>query len=85
VLGIADSVVEVASRRRWWHWLSEWRLALYPTRTTAAPAAYGVEDLLAIMAQGAEEHPPRKAVEAAPVLLAALVFLVGRGVLRALR
>ena len=32
--------------------------------TGAPTTAHGIEDLFAIMVQGAEEHPPREAVEA---------------------
>ena len=56
----------------------------YPACTLAASAAYGLNYLLAIMVEGAEEDPPRKAVEAV-ALLAAILFVVGGGVSRALR
>jgi hypothetical protein len=57
----------------------------HPPRAAAALAADGLHYLLAIMVQRAKEYPSRKAVEAAPALLAVLMLLVGRGVLRALR
>ncbi len=47
----------------------------------AAPAADGLDDILAIVAYGAEEHPPPQAVDAAPRLRAPWVaVLVGGGV-----
>ncbi len=60
------------------------QLIPYPARTAAASTADGLDYLLAVVVQGAEEHPPRKAVEAA-ALLTAFILLVGGGVLRTLR
>ncbi len=57
-------------------------LAGYPAGALAPPAADGLDNLLAIVIYGAEEHPSLQAVEAAPSLL---VPLVGGGVLGALR
>ncbi len=60
-------------------------LAVDTTGALASTAADGLDHLLAIMGKGAEEHPPRKAVETTPALLAVLVLLVGGRVLRWLR
>jgi hypothetical protein len=38
-------------------------LAAHPARAAAPAAANGVEDLLAVVVEGAQEHPPREAVE----------------------
>jgi hypothetical protein len=54
-------------------------------RATASSAAYDLDYLLPVEVEGAEKHPPRKAVEAAPALLAAFMLWAGGGVLRALR
>jgi hypothetical protein len=54
-------------------------------RATAALAADSLDDLLAVVVNGAKEHPSRKTVETTSSLLAALLLLVGRGVLRWLR
>ena len=39
-------------------------LKAHPARAGAPAAADGVEDLLAVVVERAQEHPPRKAVEA---------------------
>jgi choline-glycine betaine transporter len=59
--------------------------SLEATCTFAATAADSLDYLLAVVTNGAEEHPPLQAVEAVSLLSAAFVHLVGRGVLRALR
>jgi hypothetical protein len=64
--------------------LSGLPLAVHTAGALALPAADGLDNLLAVVAYRAEEHPPRKAVEAV-ALLVSLVLLVGRGGLRALR
>ena len=38
-------------------------LVAHPARAGAPAAADGVEDLLAVVVDGAQEHPPREAVE----------------------
>jgi hypothetical protein len=69
--------------------LSGRALAFYPARTTTPTAANALDDLLAVVIQGADEDPPLQAIEAAPLLLflrytdvvhsVARPFAVGRG------
>src|SRR5215212_2723435 len=47
---------------------SQHALEAYPARAGAPAAADGVEDLLAVVVERSQEHPPRKAVEALTVL-----------------
>ncbi len=58
--------------------------ALGPARTTTFAAADGLNYLLAIVVQGAKEHPTLQAVEAV-ALLSALVLVVGGGRVCAVR
>ncbi len=60
-------------------------LAVYPSSALAAPAADGLDSLLAVVVYGAQEYPSHEAVEAVTLLSAAFVLLVGRGGLGALR
>ncbi len=57
---------------------------LSPTQATASAAADSLDHLLAIVVQGAKEHPTLQTVEAV-ALLSALVFLVGGGRVCAVR
>jgi hypothetical protein len=52
----------------------------HPARAAAPAAADGVEDLLAVVADRAQEHPPREAVEALALLIVGFVRVSGRGV-----
>src|SRR5215208_6479423 len=58
---------------------SQHALEAYPARAAAPAAADGVEDLLAVVVEGAQEHPPRKAVEALALRGLAIVPASGRG------
>src|SRR5919107_1345610 len=55
-------------------------LKSYPALTAALAAAKGVENLLAVVTERAQEHPPRKAVEALAPLILGIVLASGRGV-----
>ena len=57
---------------------------LHPTHATTFAAADSLDYLLAIVVEGAEEHPTLKTIEAA-ALLSALVLLVGGGWVCAVR
>ena len=61
------------------------QLAPYPLCVVAAPTADGINNLFAVVVEGAEEYPTLEAVEAAPALLAAVLLHVGGGWVRALR
>ena len=53
------------------------RLKAYPPRTAALATANGVENLLAVMVEGTQEHPPRKAEEALALLVLSIVLASG--------
>ena len=55
-------------------------LRVYPARSTALAAANGVENLFTIVVEGAQEHPPRKAVKARALLILGIVPASGSGV-----
>ena len=48
-------------------------LRAYPARTAAPTTTNGVENLLAVVAEGTQEHPPRKAEEALALLILSIV------------
>jgi hypothetical protein len=52
-------------------------LEAHPARAAAPAAADGVEDLLAVVVERAQEHPPRKAVEALALLILGIVVASG--------
>jgi hypothetical protein len=51
-------------------------LKAHPARAGAPAAADGVEDLLAVVVERAQEHPPRKAVEALALLVLDIFVVV---------
>ena len=67
--------LKTLSHARTWRVIDRWGgLKAYPARATTPAAADGVEDLLAIVVEGAQEHPPRKAVEAVALPILVIVL-----------
>ena len=65
-------------------WVLDQGLEVYPTSAVAAPAADGLDYLLAVMTKRAEKYPTLQTVEAV-ALLAVVLLLDGGGVLGVLR